>query len=149
MPRKRKSQKLIDKKYYTDFNMNPIELRKDEDGNYFESALKQHKRQYESLLNIHNKNLKKQKTLYSNLEEIEGNPNSRFNKLMEREGKDDEELHKLSYYVIEIEDIRNQLYPLERNIRSTERRLRAVYPTERMEIVYQALGEEMKGVENQ
>lgn len=134
------------KKYVT-YNMNPVELNKDYYGGYIPSNLAEIKRRYEVLCSSIKVMIGQRKDLLQKIGKTEESPRSRYNILMRKADKNKEEHEELYFRIMEIEDMYNDLTPLDRRIRDDIRLLKAVYPTQLMEIVYSELGEEMKGEE--
>ncbi|MBY0092599.1 hypothetical protein H7S74_16895 [Priestia aryabhattai] len=132
-------------KRYVNYNMNPITLETDYFGEYIPSNLKEIKRKYDVLHTSVSGMRGNRKKLVQAIEKVEKTPRSRFSVLMKKTDKTIEEHEELYFRIIELEELHNELYLLDRRLRESSRILRAVYPPHVMELVYKELGLEMKG----
>lgn len=117
----------------TDYTLNPIELNTHE-GEYIESQLNKVRKRYEITINDFNKKKEKRNNLLDKLNKYEED-NSRFNVLLIKPDKGRLELQELSSFISRIESIHNELYLLNRQIRETDRLIKATYSTEVLEAI--------------
>lgn len=127
---------------YVDYNMNPIELNLDYFGVHIESNLREFKRKYEALVSGIRIKVEKRDKLLDSIVNIETSPRSRYNRLLNKQDKTEEEHEQLYFSIIELEDKYNDLVPLERDLRESLRLKRAKYPKDLIKFVYEELGEE-------
>lgn len=132
-------------KRYVNYNMNPIKLETDYFGEYIPSNLKEIKRKYELLHTSVSGMQGNRKKLVEEIQKVEESPGSRFSVLMKKADKTIEEHEELYYRIIELEELNNELYLLDRRLRDNKRTLQAAYPSQVMRVVYEELGLEMKG----
>lgn len=132
-------------KRYINYNLNPVTLDKDENGDYIRSNLEEVKRRYEAKCYWIKTKQKEKEKIVELIEKKESNPRSRYNVLLKKANKTAGEHEELYERIAEIEKLYNKLPLIEREIRDSVRKLRAVFSPHILEIVYSELGEEMKG----
>ncbi|MED3653994.1 hypothetical protein P4489_06660 [Heyndrickxia sporothermodurans] len=128
---------------YVNYNMNPIELNLDYFGVHIKSNLKEIKRKYEALTISIRAIVAKRDKILDTIVNTETSPRSRYNRLLNKPNKTEEEHEQLYFSLIELEDKYNDLIPLERDLRDSFRLKRARFPKGLISFVYEELGEEM------
>lgn len=130
-------------KRLVDYSLNPIELELDYFGVHIESNLREIKRKYSALVSSINGQMEKHDKLLGEILKIENSPRTRYNRLLKKPNKTEEEHEQLFHSIADLDENYNDLFRLERQIRDGLRFKRAKYPTELISFVYEELGEEM------